>query len=150
MNDDDPWDETPRCLSCGDQLGYLRDVVQLSMGELTIGRKSGLHFFSPMEAFPDGSPVKYIHMHCLLTLMDFVDARDTDISRCNLCSCDLTKEAEIYRLQIGRLVDTGDNPFWEFLPRSADQSSIYLCTDCMLEGLGEGDHDAGCVVLGMA
>lgn len=150
MNDDDPWDETPRCMHCGDQLGYLRDVVQLNIGELALGKKSGLHYFAPMEAFPDGMPVKYIHMHCLLTLMDFMDTRDPDISHCNLCEADLTKKPEIFRLQLGRMVDTGDDPFWEFVPRAEDRAMIYLCTDCMLEGLGEGDHDSGCVMLGMA
>lgn len=150
MNDDDPWNETPRCMSCGHQLGYLRDVIQISVGELTVGRKSGLLCFSPMEAFPDGEPFKLIHMHCLLTLMDFADARDCDLVTCNLCGKDLESEPEVYRMHIGRLIDTGDDPFWEFRPRRDDQSTIYLCTNCMLEGVGEGDQDAGCVMLGMA
>ena len=152
MNDDDPWDETPRCMSCGEQLGYLREVVQIDMGKMTVGKKSGLHYFTLTEdfPFPDGSPFKLIHVNCLLTLMDFANAHDNDMLTCNICERDLTGGSEVYRLRIGMMMDTGDDPFWEFVPKDNDDVTVYLCTACILDGLGEGDIDTGCVMMGMA
>ena len=149
-NDDDPWDETPRCMCCGEQLTYHFDVVEIKMGELTMGKKSGMPYFSPMDSFPDGEEVKYIHLHCLLTRMDFTETKNTSRFSCNLCLKNVSDAREIYRLQMGRIKDTADEGFWEFEPFSEDGSQIFLCTDCVLEGLGEGDHTAGCVMLGMA
>lgn len=149
-NDDDPWNETPRCMYCGHQLSYTGEVAEISIGEFVMGKKSGLHYFSPWEMFPDGEKVKLIHSHCLHTLMDFTEVKEGGLFLCNLCAGDLTSEPEVYRIRLGRLRDTGDVDFWEFVPSRDDQYTIFLCTDCMLEGLGEGDHTTGCVILGMA
>ena len=149
MNDDDPWDETPRCVCCGEQLTYHYEVVEICMGELAMGQKSGMPYFSPADAFPDGEEAKYVHMHCLLTRMDFADDMGVGLFRCNLCGDEVTDDPEIYRLRLGKLRDTGDDDYWEFVPQEDDNAMIYLCRTCMTEGLGEGDHTTGYVLLGM-
>lgn len=148
-NDDDPWNETPRCIYCGHQLNYDSPVVEVTFGEFVVGNKSRLHYYNPFDTFPDGESSKFLHLHCLLTLVDFTSARDKESDfTCALCAEQLTTEPEVYRLRIGKMRDTGDEDFWVF--DDAEKNAAFLCTDCMLEGLGEGDHSTGCVMLGMA
>jgi len=135
---------------CGEQLGYDKAVVEICIGEFQAGRKSNFPYYKPEDEFPDGEETKLIHAHCLHTMMDFVEVSDACSTLCNLCAHDLSADPEVYRLREGVLKDTGDEDFWRFEELRRDNASIFLCADCLLEGLGEGDHTAGCVLLGLA
>ena len=142
-NCDDPWDETPRCIYCGYQTGLGKEVVEIDSGKFAVGHKSELPYFAQLS----DTPPQYIHPHCLLTTIDFTDACEG--TECGICGSDLNLDSPLYRLRWGKMQNPGDTPFWQF-ESGEDADVIFACEECVLEGIGEGDHMMGCVRLGAA
>lgn len=106
------------------------------------GRKTGRSYFSTDVENP---AVNWFHLDCFLTRMDFT-SDPTDVEHCALCQCDLHNTRWVFRLQVG-LIDPRRN---EFAPYEDDRNMAVMCTDCTLDGFGEGDYEEAELLLGVS
>ena len=129
-------DPTRKCVLCNFELGEPdREIIRVESGELQVGSKSGrLCFF-----VDEDSTISFFHCDCVLTRMDFT--RDTQLDHCGLCQTKLQTEPVVFRMMLGLI--NGD----EFVPFMEDQNVALLCRECMLESMGEGDYEAGELIL---
>ena len=130
------------CAFCGEPYGLERELVIVQAGEMRNGPKTGHPYFSPDIREPVAN---WFHLDCFLTRMDFTND-PTDCDHCALCQRDLYDTRWVFRIKIG-LIDP--NTF-DFMPFENDQNVAMLCTDCALDGFGEGDYEEGELLLGVA
>lgn len=127
------------CSFCGEPYGLERELVIVQSGEMKTGRKTNRPYFSAEIQDPAAT---WFHLDCFLCRMDFT-SDPTDVEHCALCQCDLHNTRWVFRLRIG-LIDP--NTF-DFMPFEEDQNVAMLCTDCALDGFGEGDYEEGELLL---
>jgi len=130
------------CSFCGEPYGEERELVIVQAGEMQIGRKSGLPGFYPNEKDPT---TNWFHLDCFLSRMDFTQSEPTSLEQCALCHSSLHNTRWVFRLQIG-LIDLNR---LTFEPYQNDKNLALLCTDCALDGFGEGDFEEGELLLGV-
>jgi hypothetical protein len=125
------------CVLCGFELGDgEREIIRVESGELQVGEKSGrLCFFTDED-----STISFFHCDCVLTRMDFTKA-GTRLENCGCCQTKLQQEPVVFRMMLG--VIDGE----EFVPFDDDENVALLCRECMLESMGEGDYEAGELIL---
>lgn len=130
-------DPQRKCVLCNYELGEdpEREIIRIESGELRVGSKSGRLCFY----VDDDSTISFFHCDCILTRMDFT--REAQLDHCGMCQTKLQHELVVFRMMLGTL--EGD----EFAPFMEDQNIALLCRECMLESIGEGDYEAGELIL---
>jgi len=129
-------DPKRKCVLCNYELGDGdREIICIESGELRVGSKSGrLCFFTDED-----STTSFFHCDCVLTRMDFT--RETQLDHCGMCQNKLQHELVTFRMILGVIEEN------RFVPVMEDQNIALLCRECMLESIGEGDYEAGELIM---
>jgi len=143
------------CGFCLEEFGCDFELVAVISGQMLPMRRDPSHLFflpdwrNPNRRVREGSVVEFFHLHCFLTRVG--DQREVwkhphGRWECGLCPENFRRNKYAFQFQIGRI----DFESGIFDPFDHQANLGLLCADCVTFNFGEGDHEEGKAILGVA
>jgi hypothetical protein len=143
------------CGFCLEEFGCDYELVAVISGRMVPMRRDPNHLFflpdwrNPKRHIQRESVIEFFHLHCFLTRVG--DKKEVwkvpnGHWECGLCPEDFWRNPFAFQFQIGRIdFETG-----MFDPFDHQANLGLLCADCVTFNFGEGDHEEGKAILGVA